>query len=87
MTNPLEILKTQLEKALDETSETEDFKEALVDGVYACGLNSVLSLETWLSTWNGGQDVDYIYGSEFSKEYQQGVQFVEEKWHQITGMF
>lgn len=84
--NPLEILKTQLEKALDETSETEDFKEALVDGTYACGL-SVLSLETWLSIWNGSQDVDYLYGTGFSKEYQQGVQFVEEKWHTITGMF
>lgn len=30
MTNPLEILKTQLEKALDETGEKEDFKESRV---------------------------------------------------------
>lgn len=87
MTNPLEILKTQLEKALDETSETEDFKESLRDAINACNLNSVVALETWLSTWNGSQDVDYLYGTDFSKEYQQGVQFVEEKWHAITGMF
>lgn len=87
MTNPLEILKTQLEKALDETSETEDFKDSLRDALNACNLNSVAALETWLSTWNGVQDVDYIYGTEFSKEYQQGVQFVEEKWHAIIGMF
>lgn len=35
MTNPLEILKTQLEKALDETNETEDFKDSLRDAMHA----------------------------------------------------
>jgi len=49
MTNPLEILKTQLEKALDETSETEDFKESLRDAINACNLNSVAALEQWLN--------------------------------------
>jgi len=84
MTNPLEILKTQLEKALDETSETEDFKEALRDAVNACNLNSVAALEQWLNPWT------YAYAlitEESEKNYYNGVQFVEEKWHAITGMF
>lgn len=85
--NPLELLKEQLQKVLNESAESEDFKVALTDGTYACSLNSVLSLETWLTTWSGSQDVNYLYGGDFSKEYQQGVAFVENEWHQITGMF
>lgn len=84
MTNPLEILKTQLEKALDETSETEDFKDSLRDAINACNLNSVIALEQWLSVWT---ETDSHVLTENEIEYQQGVQFVEEKWHAITGMF
>lgn len=83
MTQHLETLKGILQKVLNSSTEDEDYKEALVDGVYACGLNSVLSLETWLSTWNGSQDVDYLYGTGFSKQYQEGVQFVAERWDKI----
>lgn len=81
MTNALEILKIQLEKSLDETSETEDFKDSLRDAINACNLNSVAALEEWTNSWTEDPD------PEFEKEYQQGVQFVEEKWHAITGMF
>ena len=84
MTNPLEILKTHLEKALDETSETEDFKEALRDAINACNLNSVAALEQWLSVWT---ETDSHVLTENEIQYQQGVQFVEEKWYAITGMF
>lgn len=84
MTNPLEILKTQLEKALDETSETEDFKESLRDAINACNLNSVAALETWFHIWTEGLPFTL---EEDEIQYQQGVQFVEEKWHAITGMF
>lgn len=82
MTNPLEILKTQLEKALDETSETEDFKDSLRDSLYSCELGSIASLESFIGSWVNSTDL-----SEEDKQYQQGVQFVEEKWHAITGMF
>lgn len=84
MTNPLEILKNHLEKSLDETSETEDFKESLRDAINACNLNSVAALEQWLSVWT---ETDSHVLTENEIEYQQGVQFVEEKWHTITGMF
>lgn len=83
MTQHLETLKGILQKALNSSTESEDFIEALTDGVYACDLNSVLSLETWLDTWNGSQDVDYLYGTGFSKQYQEGVQFVAEQWDRI----
>lgn len=86
MTNPLEILKTQLEKALDETSETEDFKEALRDAINACNLNSVAALEEWVFSWAGEENLTKIYG-ESDYQYLRGVFLVEEKWHAITGMF
>jgi hypothetical protein len=84
MTNPLEILKTQLEKALDETIAAEDFTNAVIDGVYACGLSEI-ALTTWMDSWVSETAVVCLSESEI--QYQQGVQFVEEKWHQITGMF
>lgn len=84
--NPLDLLKTQLQNALNESTESEDYKLAIEDGIYATKL-SVLGLETWLSTWSGSQDADYLYGCEFPEGYQKGVEFVEDKWHQITGMF
>lgn len=84
MTNPLEILKTQLEKALNETTEPEDFKEALRDAINACNLNSVAALEQWVGVW---VQTDLHILTESEIEYQDGVEFVEEKWHRITGMF
>lgn len=86
MTNPLEILKTQLEKALDEINETEDFKEALRDAINACNLNSVAALEEWLFSWTGEENPTTIYG-ESDYQYLRGVFSVEEKWNAITGMF
>lgn len=86
MTNPPEILKTQLEKALDETSETEDFKEALRDAINACNLNSVAALEEWAFSWTNYENLAPAY-EEGDYQYLRGVQFVEEKWHAITGMF
>lgn len=86
MTNPLEILKTQLDKALDETSETEDFKEALRDAINACNLNSVVALEEWIFSWTNYENLAPAY-EEADYQYLRGVQFVEEKWHAITGMF
>lgn len=42
MTNPLEILKTQLKKALDENVDRSDcFKEALHDCCYACNCSTI----------------------------------------------
>lgn len=84
MTNILEILKTQLEKALNETTEPEDFKESLRDAINACNLNSVAALEQWVGVW---VQTDLHLLTEREIEYQDGVEFVEEKWHQITGMF
>jgi len=86
--NPLQVLKDRLQTVLNESAESEDFKEALYDGIYATSL-SVADLESWASLWNGSQDVDYLYGcgNDFSKEYQEGVALVEEEWHKITGMF
>lgn len=83
--NPLDLLKTQLQTALNESTETEDFKEALRDAVNACNLNSVAALEQWIEPWD-----QRPFGKLMSEEdihYCSGVDFVEDKWHQITGMF
>ena len=84
MTNPLEILKTQLEKALDDTSLNIDFREGLADAMYACSLGEA-ALNVLVFNWTKQQLPEDL--SEEDKQYQQGVQFVEEKWHAITGMF
>lgn len=83
MTNPLEILKTQLEKALDDDNQFEGYHLALSDAIYACKL-SVLALETWMNPWLDNEDVE-PYSTDY--DYREGVKFVEEKWHAITGMF
>jgi len=78
MTQPLEMLKTVLQKALDESTEHKDFIEAVEDCAYACNLG-VTALEQHLDIWSTVCPVD--------SKYRKGVQFVEEQWHKITGMF
>lgn len=81
--NPLDLLKTQLQNALNESTESVDYKDALEDGVYSCGLG-ITALEEWVSIWINPL---YCNFSVKEAEYQKGVKFVEDKWHQITGMF
>ncbi|WP_391560668.1 hypothetical protein [Robertmurraya sp.] len=76
--NPLDLLKTQLQNSLNESTESEDFNEALHDCSYACNL-SVTALEQHIGMWPDKGDWDI--------EYCRGIKFVEDKWHQITGMF
>lgn len=75
--NPLDLLKTQLQNALNESTESIDFNEALHDCSYACNL-SVTALEQHIERWLNGP---------YNYEYCRGIKFVEDKWHQITGMF
>lgn len=75
--NPLDLLKTQLQNALNESTESIDFNEALYDCSYACNL-SVTALEQHMEKWLNGP---------YNYEYCRGIKFVEDKWHQITGMF
>lgn len=82
--NPLDLLKTQLQNALNELTESEDFKEALRDAINACNLNSVAALEQSLNSWTQSY---VLITKEADKQYYDGVSFVEDKWHQITGMF
>lgn len=84
MTNPLDILKSQLTDFLDKSNQGEHFNEALEDGVYACNLNSVKALEQWIASWvDTGEPTDAYW----EKDYMQGVAFVEDQWNKITGMF
>ena len=78
MTNPLEFLKEQLQKSLNESTESDCYQEALSDAIYSCQFGTSTALEEWINIWLTGPH---------SYEYTRGVQFVEEKWHQITGMF
>lgn len=82
--NPLDLLKTQLQNALNESTETIDFKSALEDATYSCTLDSVTALEQWVAIWT---QTDSHLMTESEIQYQHGVKFVEDKWHQITGMF
>lgn len=82
--NPLDLLKTQLQNALNESTESEDFNDALSDAIYGCDL-SIKALETWMMSWIAPNYLEYI--SYEQNQYIQGVKFVEDKWYQITGMF
>lgn len=85
MTNPLDLLKTQLQNALNESIETEDFKEALRDAQYAASLG-LSALNTIFQVWCMMPN-DEILACPHEIDYFRGCCFVEDKWHQITGMF
>ena len=75
---PLQQLKERLQTVLNESTESEDFKEALHDCSYACDLG-VTALEQHLDIWSTVSPVD--------SKYRKGIEFVEAEWHKITGMF
>lgn len=77
-------LQAQLEPILNQDGFSEDFKEAISDGIYACQLGSFVALNNWINSWVETSDV---HVAEKDKEYQQGVRFVEQQWEAITGMF
>ncbi|MNY31072.1 hypothetical protein D3C86_1652170 [compost metagenome] len=77
MTQHLETLKGILQKVLSGSVEGEDYKEALVDGAYACDL-SLVALQGWLDIWTNTEYAGYAFC-----EYTKGVQFVAEQWDRI----
>ena len=79
----LQQLKQILNHEFTKTHTSEDYVEGISDGIYACQFPTATALEQWIGLWNSSQDVDYIYGGEFSKEYQKGVRFVENEWNKI----
>ena len=85
--NPLQQLKERLQIVLNESTESEDFKEALSDAIYACNL-STTALEQFIGSWVA-PDVSTIDRQLDYRDvrYACGVAFVEEEWHKITGMF
>lgn len=85
MTNPLDILKSQLTDFLDKSDQGEDFNQAVEDGIYACGLGSFQALNEWISIWIHHQNL--ANETEQDLKYMQGVAFVEDQWNKITGMF
>lgn len=87
MTNPLDILKSQLTDFLDKSDQEEDFNDAVEDGIYACSLGSFQALTEWISIWIGNHYMGFDGYSEQDLKYMQGVAFVEEQWNKVTGMF
>jgi hypothetical protein len=83
--NPLQVLKDRLQYEFTKTHTSKDYVEALGDGLYACSLSEA-ALNVLIFNWS----VDPLGTEKLSfedKEYQRGVEFVEEQWHRITGMF
>jgi hypothetical protein len=75
---PLTLLGTELEAILNDHKESEDFLCAIDDCLYATNLG-VTALEEHINMWTATTWDD--------KEYIRGITFVEQQWHQITGMF
>lgn len=83
--NPLQVLKERLNHEFTKTHVSKDYVEALGDGLYACSLGEA-ALNVLVFNWSNEQlGTDKL--SEEDKQYQEGVAFVEEQWHKITGMF
>jgi hypothetical protein len=82
--NPLKILNEQLQNTFTESTENYHFKCAVEDAIYSTVLDSVTALEQWIAIWTL---TDSHILTETEIEYQQGVAFVENEWHKITGMF
>lgn len=83
--NPLDVLKEHLQKALNESIESEDFKEALFDAQYAASLGQS-ALNTIFQAWCMMPNEE-ILACPHEIDYFRGCCFVEQQWHQITGMF
>lgn len=81
--NPLQQLKERLQTVLNESTEHIFFINALEDGLYSTDL-SVTALEQWIAVWT---QTDSHCMTEDEITYQEGVAFVEDQWHKITGMF
>ena len=81
--NPLHQLKERLQTVLNESAEPIFFADALEDGLYSTDL-SVVALEQWIAIWT---QTDSHCMTEDEITYQEGVEFVEQEWHKITGMF
>lgn len=81
----LNTLKERLQTVLNESTESEDFKEALSDAMYGCSLSEA-ALNTLFFAWSN-EELHLEKLSEGDKEYQRGIEFVEQEWHKITGMF
>lgn len=80
--SPIELLKEQLQTALKASVEGLDFNMALDDAIYSCQFESETALVQWMNSWVS-DDLTF----KFDLDYQRGVQFVEQQWHKITGMF
>lgn len=74
MTQHLEILKGILQKALNSSTESDCYQEALSDGIYACQLYTSTGLEQWMNIWLTGL-LNYAY--------TKGVQFVAQEWENV----
>lgn len=82
----LSTLQTQLQSILNQEGLSDDFKEAVNHGIYACNLGSVAALENWINKWRVDKPTLETF-SEDDKDYFNGVYFVEEQWYKVTGMF
>lgn len=74
MTQHLETLKGILQKALNSSTESDCYQEAVADGIYSCQFGTRTALEQWMNIWLTGPH---------SYQYTKGVQFVAEQWDRI----
>lgn len=77
--NSLILLKERLQHEFSKTHTSEDYVEAISDGIYSCQYETARPLEQWLAIWTP-QDCTM---QDFEKRYQKGVQFVSDTWQEI----
>jgi hypothetical protein len=76
---PLQQLKERLQHEFTKTHTSEDYVEAIADGIYSCQYETETPLVQWLKSW----EVIDRDSHRFDKRYQKGVKFVSDAWQAI----
>lgn len=76
----LNKLKELLQQEFTKTHTSQDYVEALSDGLYSCQFDTSTALEQWIDIWSNPKYKDY----ELSRNgYSDGVRFVKNQWEII----
>jgi len=77
---PLKQLKERLNHEFTKTHTSQDYIDALSDGIYSCQFETATALEQWIDIWLNPEYMDY----EISRDdYSKGVRFVADEWDKV----
>lgn len=75
----LSTLKERLQYEFSKTHMSEDYVEAISDGIYSCQYETETPLIQWINSWKVLDRGSPL----FDKNYKRGVQFVADAWEDV----